>query len=172
MKFLQVSFLFCLSFFWFSAYGQTTAPCNPERFEDPLLEKLIGQWKGRGVIGVDSVRYVVNASWELQHQFILLTLLDAAQPPQYLANVYIGRDCVSERYVVHWLDNFGGRFSETLGYGTAIGQEIPFRFEYSDGPFINRFIFDSKDNTWRLFSTTKNGKGEWVTFGDIYLSRT
>ena len=40
--------------------------------------------------------------------------------------IFIGYDNTSERYVVHWLDNFGGRFSETLGYGLRSGNSIKF----------------------------------------------
>jgi hypothetical protein len=44
---------------------------------------------------------------------------------------------MSERYVAHWIDVFGGRFSETLGYGKRAGDEIDFIFEYPDGPFVS-----------------------------------
>lgn len=40
---------------------------------------------------------------------------DVSSPPNYEAMVFIGYDNTSERYVVHWIDVFGGRFSETLG---------------------------------------------------------
>jgi hypothetical protein len=31
-----------------------------------------------------------------------------AEPPEYQATVYIGRDNASARYVAHWIDVFGG----------------------------------------------------------------
>lgn len=86
--------------------------------------------------------------------------MDVVSPPGYVAKVSIGNDCMSERYVVHWLDNFGERFSETLGYGIKNGQTIEFRFEYPDAPFSNKFTYDSKDDSWHFHMTTKNEKGE------------
>jgi hypothetical protein len=41
----------------------------------------------------------------------------SAEPPAYQAAVFIGFDNTSERYVAHWIDAGGGRFSETLGFG-------------------------------------------------------
>ena len=151
--------------------GQDSIRCNDKRFDDTLLEKIIGQWAASGKIGGDNIAYNFVAKWELNHQFIELTFADTAKQPQYTAKVFIGYDYTSEKYVVHWLDNFGGRFSETLGYGIKSGQIIEFRFEYPEGPFINKFIYDSKNDTWQFHTTTKNDKGVWVTFGDIYLKR-
>jgi hypothetical protein len=100
-----------------------------------------------------------------------MNFVDAATPPTYEARVFIGYDCTSERYVVHWLDNFGGRFSETLGYGTRSGTEISLRFEYPDGPFINQMTYDAKTDTWHFHLTSKDSKGQWTVFADDYLSR-
>ena len=151
--------------------AQETVKCNDQRFNDPFMDKIAGTWLAGGKITGDSVMYHFNASWELNHQFMVLSFADTAANPQYIAKVYIGYDCISERYVCHWLDNFGGRFSETLGYGILTQNSVEFRFEYPDGPFINRFIYDDKRDTWQMHSTTKNREGAWVTFGDIYLKR-
>jgi hypothetical protein len=45
----------------------------------------------------------------------------------------MGYDTTSERYVLHLLDIFGARYSETLGFGTRDGKAIRFVFEYPDG---------------------------------------
>jgi hypothetical protein len=37
---------------------------------------------------------------------------DVQTPSQYEAMVFIGYDNTSERYVAHWIDIFGGRFSK------------------------------------------------------------
>ncbi len=151
--------------------SQDTTKCKETVFNDNLLEKIIGNWNVNGNIGGDAVNYHFNAIWELNHQFVALTFADTATNPQYTAKVYIGYDCVSERYVMHWLDNFGGRFSETLGYGIKSGNNIEFRFEYPDGSFINKFMYDVTKDSWQFHTTTKNNKGIWITFGDIYLKR-
>ena len=53
----------------------------------------------------------------LNHQFVELNFTDVNSPARYMAKVSIGFDCISERYVVRWMDILGGHISETLGYG-------------------------------------------------------
>jgi hypothetical protein len=78
---------------------------------------------------------------------------------------------MSERYVLHWNDVFGGRFSETLGYGTRSGNEIAFIFEYPDGPFrtVMRWMPDKKQ--WEWLMRTKTPHGQWEEFGHMMLAR-
>jgi len=51
----------------------------------------------------------------LNHQFLLIRIREADNPPQYEANIYVGCDNASDRCVAHWIDVFGGRSFETLG---------------------------------------------------------
>lgn len=164
---------FCLFILFATSHvsAQNTATCDGPYLNDALLQKLTGTWAAKGSIGDDKIGYNISAEWVLNHQFVEMTLADTAAVPQYTAKVFIGYDCVSERYVAHWIDNFGARMSLTPGYGTGSLNAIEFRFEYPDGPFINKFTYDEKRNQWQLFSTTKNKKGVWVTFGDILLQR-
>lgn len=151
--------------------AQDSVKCNDQVLNAPLLEKLTGNWEVNGEIGSDKINYNFTADWELNHQFLLLDFADIATPPAYAAHVYIGYDCISERYVALWLDNFGARYSETLGYGIQKGDSIDFRFEYPDGPFLNCFIYNRQSDTWHFHTTTKNSEGKWVLFGDMYLNR-
>ena len=155
----------------FNIFGQDTKKCNDKYFNDQLLDKLVGNWNLKGVIGNRPVANNFSAQWILIHQFIELNFIDTAKIPTYAAKVLIGYDCTSERYIVHWIDNFGGRFSETLGYGQQKENSIEFRFEYPDGPFINKFIYNNEKDSWQLNMTTKNEKGEWVIFGNEFLTR-
>lgn len=79
---------------------------------------------------------------------------------------------MSERYVAHWIDVFGGRFSETLGYGKRVGNEIDFVFEYPDGPFRTNFVWDAAHQKWHWQMTQKNAAGQWTSFADVTLSRS
>lgn len=144
--------------------------CNPKRFDDPLLEKLAGQWTLTGKIGERPVENNFTAQWVLNHQFLELNFADVATPPTYFAKVSIGYDCTTARYVAHWLDSFGGQFS-IKGTGEKKEETIEFVFEYPDGPFVNKFIYDSQQDTWHFHMTGKNAKGEWTVFGDEYLKR-
>ena len=41
--------------------------------------------------------------WVLNHQFLLIHMKDLNTPPQYEANIYLGYDNASDRYVAHWI---------------------------------------------------------------------
>ncbi len=165
-KLLILGFLICLI-----ANGQDTVRCDSNYFDDDLLNKLTGDWNLTGTIGKRPVKNDFSATWILKHQFLEINFADQASPPGYFAKVLIGYDCISERYVAHWFDIFGGRFSETLGYGVKKGETIEFRFEYPEAPFVNQFNYDIKKDCWQLHMTTKNAKDDWVLFGDEYLKR-
>ncbi len=98
---------------------QPDAPLDGPRriLQDSLLEQLTGDWSMAGRVRGRPVSYTFHAAWVLNHQFLELRMRDVADPPAYQATVYLGYDNTSDRYVCHWLDAFGGRFSETLGYG-------------------------------------------------------
>mgnify|MGYP001018559056 CR=1 FL=1 len=136
---------------------------------DPFLDQLVGTWQASGTVAGERIGYDIQAKWILQDNFLAIDLTDTAKAPQYMAHVSIGYDAPSKRYVMHWLDIFGARSSETLGYGTLQDNTIAFRFEYPDGPFINAFTFDRSARTWTSHATTKNSKGEWEVFSDITL---
>jgi hypothetical protein len=143
---------------------------GPNRpFHDELLDNLRGKWKITGIIMGKPREMELTAEWTLNHQFLLVHERDAAgiegkQP--YVAHIYIGYDNASERYVIHWIDIFGGRFSETLGYGKRSGNSIRFVFEYPDGPFHNTFTWNPGTKTWRFLMEKKDAEGKWTVFAD------
>lgn len=140
-------------------------------FHDELLDNLAGRWKLTRVMRGRTVENAVEADWVLNHQFLRLHMKDAADPPQYEAMVFIGYDNTSDRYLAHWLDVFGGRFSEALGYGRRSGNSIELVFEYPDGPFHNTFSWDPAGKTWTFLMTQKDASGKWVTFAQDRLRR-
>lgn len=143
---------------------------GPHRtFRDSLLDRLVGTWRMRGHMGGDSVAYDASVAWVLGHQFLRLELTDANRPPEYQAAVYIGYDFASERYVAHWLDVFGGRASETLGFGQRAGDGIRFVFEYPDGPFHTTFAPTA--DGWTVTMRTRSRDGRWTTFGEAAARR-
>lgn len=88
---------------------------------DPLLDKLVGDWVVERSMGSRKSANRVHAEWALAHQFLRLHYEDVAVPSRFEAMVFIGYDNEESRYVAHWIDVFGGRFSETLGYGRREG---------------------------------------------------
>lgn len=143
-------------------------------FTDGLLDHMAGAWHLTGSAAGKPVDQRVTVRWVLGHQFLQIQEgnVDAeAAASGYEAMPMIGYDFRSDRYVAHWLDNYGGRFSETLGYGSRQGSQIEFVFEYPDGPFRTVFKWSAADGTWRWTMTQKNAAGAWAGFADLTLRR-
>ena len=143
-------------------------------FHDQLLDHLEGRWKITGVIVGRPREMDLTAEWVLNHQFLFLDEKDSttvAGKPGYEAHIYIGYDNASDRYVIHWIDIFGGRFSETLGYSSRSGNSIKFVFEYPDGPFHNTFTWIPDDKSWHFLLEQKNAAGKWTVFADQKATR-
>lgn len=134
-------------------------------FKDPLLDALVGRWDATGRVRGHDVNSRVTAEWILNHQFLQLTLSDTS----YEAWIFIGYDLRSERYVIHWLDVFGGRFSETLGYGSRSGDSLRAIFEYGDGPFRDTWTWNARERSWHWLIEDKDQAGRWKTFAEYDL---
>ena len=178
MRRLMAALLIFPAFWASSVFAQEAAPPldGPHRvFHDGLLDNLAGSWKLSGAVRGQNASHSVEAAWVLNHQFLQIHEKDLAPAGSggspYEAIVMIGYDNASERYVVHWNDIYGGRFSETLGYGTKTGNQIEFVFEYPDGPFRTTFRWLPDKKQWEWQMRTKNQKGEWTEFADFTLTR-
>ncbi len=142
---------------------------------DELLDKLAGSWKAEGTIVGQPASQAVDAQWALHHQFLRIHMLaSTARPPSdtpYEAMVYVGYNNMSEHYVCHWLDIYGGRSSETLGFGQRNGQAIEFVFEYPTGPFHTTFRWIPETSAWQWTMRTKTSSGQWIEFASLTLTR-
>jgi len=128
-------------------------------FRDDLVSRLEGRWDLTRTMGTREAKNSVEARWALDHQFLVVHMTDVAIPPKYEAVVYIGYSNTDQRYVAHWIDVFGGRYS-SRGLGTREGDSIEFLFPYDDGPFFNTFTYDRATDAWtmKLENGTKDGK--------------
>jgi hypothetical protein len=153
--------------------------------KDNLLDQLVGKWNVTGNIAGQSIKHFCEADWVLNHQFLRVHFIDVdsgthqdqrekqLEHPPYEAMVFVGYDNMSERYVVHWLDIFGGRFSETLGFGERKNDEsIKFSFEYPSGPVHNTFTRNPDKDLWSVLIEEKDDKGRWIVFANEVLERT
>jgi hypothetical protein len=141
-------------------------------FHDALLDNLVGDWHVERKFGDGrTAENTLHAEWMLDHQFIELHYRDVATPPKYEAIVFIGYDAEEQRYVCHWIDNFGGQFS-ALGHGKIDNEKraIEFTFDYKDGPFTNKFSFDPATKTW-ISRMRQRDKGEWKLFTEDKFTR-
>jgi uncharacterized protein DUF1579 len=165
--------LLAITLLFFFAVAATAQ--RPEPWHDDLVEHLSGDWKMTGNVMGRPAHHDVKAEWVFNHQFLRIEEKTSASAPEseskYDAVWYLGYDSTSERYVMHLMDEFGGRFSETLGYGVRDGNSIKFVFEYPDGPFHTTFRWDPDKNTWQWLMEQKDKTGKWAPFADLRLSR-
>jgi hypothetical protein len=144
-------------------------------FRDPLLDNMVGTWNLAGNVVGRPATHLVEAEWVLNHQFLRIHEKDQTPAANgsvpYEAIIMVGYDNASDRYVVHWNDIYGGRFSETLGYGTRSGDEIRLVFEYPDGPFHTTFRWLPDAHRWNWHMQSKDKTGNWKDFADLNLTR-
>lgn len=147
----------------------------PPEWHDDLVDHMAGAWKVTGPMLGQTAHHDFQADWVLNHQFLRIYEKTSANAPAdehpYEATWFLGYDTISDRYVLHLFDQFGGRFTETLGYGTRDGNAIRFLFEYPDGPFHNTMRWSPEKNTWQWLMERKDKNGKWIIFGDLTLAR-
>ncbi len=147
----------------------------PPEWKDDVADRMVGMWMLTGHVMGKEAHHDVIADWVLNHQFLRIHEKTAANAPAsekpYEALWFLGYDPVSERYVVHLLDIFGARYSETLGYGTRDGNTVRFVYEYPDGPFHTTYRWSPQDGTWQWLLKQKDKNGKWSTFADLKLTR-
>ena len=169
--FLLISLGFC-SPLLVSSHSADQGDAMNKTFEDELLNNLAGDWTlSRKMRGQNSLS-TVHAEWVLNHQFLFIHMKEQSNPSQYEARVYIGYDTTSKKYIVHWIDMFGGRVSETLGYGTREGNAIKLEFNYPDGLFHNTLTWHPESKSWTTLMEQKDAKGKWTIFAEEVLSRS
>jgi hypothetical protein len=165
---LLVSGLFAMSK---STVRAADPPDGPKRiFKDEFIENLAGEWKLTRKVRGQEVENKVKAEWVLNHQFLQLHMKDVADPPAYEALVLIGYAHADKKYVAHWCDTYGGKFS-AVGYGRRSGESIGFEFQYPDGPFYNTFTWDAKARGWTFRMESRGKDGKRVLFAEDTLRR-
>jgi hypothetical protein len=160
-----------LALLWATSVGAQSS----SEWHDDLVEHLAGKWKMDGQVMGRQAHHRVEAGWVLHHQFLSLHEVTSGDAPaseqRYEATWFLGYDAVSDRYVLHLLDIFGARFSETLGYGILEGNRLRFTFEYPDGPFHTTFLWDAQQETWEWLMEQKGKDGKWSQFADLHLTK-
>jgi hypothetical protein len=139
----------------------------PPALQDRFLDRFVGDWQVERKMGNGrTVQTSVRGEWVLKHQFIQLHYGSVDAGSDYEALVFIGFDDAAKNYVCHWIDIFGGKYSE-LGRGKidALMLSIEFRFVPKDGELTNKFTFDPQTKAWTsLIRQTE--KGDWKTFAE------
>jgi len=144
---------------------------GPPPLEDPFLDALSGHWTLTGSVMGREVVNEMSARWVLGHQFLELHLEDVAEPPQYEALIFLGREAKTGRYIAHWLDVSGAGPSKVLGFGTRKEDTLVLFFDYSGTTFRDTFTLDPKAGTWTLLIESRPEGKAWSTFASYTASR-
>ena len=134
------------------------------RFDDDLVSRLEGRWElTRAMRGQES-KSGVECEWVLEHQFLHVHMKDRATPPKYEAHVYIGWSNARQRYVIHWIDVWGGHYS-LRGEGVRAGDTIEFHFpDPEGGGFFNTFAYDRAKDAWSMTLENSDRTGKRSLF--------
>jgi hypothetical protein len=137
---------------------------------DSLLERLVGQWTMRGSIRGRAAMYHVSAQRTLGGRYVEIHMRDTSSKAPYEARVFIGADTLPGAVIVHWLDNTGAAFSVPAGRGSVAGDTLRFQFEYSTGPFRDRFVYRRQAREWDVRLESGDGKGGWRLFAEYVMA--
>jgi hypothetical protein len=137
----------------------------------PLLKELDGEWTMKGDVLGKLVAYRMAAGPTLRARYTEMHMRDLAEPPQYEARVFLGFDDESGDLIVHWMDDFGARYSIPHGTGRIDGSTLQFTFPYADGPFRDTLEFDQRNGTWTLRIEAGQPDGSWKHFARYEIRR-
>jgi hypothetical protein len=96
---------------------------------------------------------------------------DVSIPPGYEARVFVGVDPDENRYIAHWMDNFGAAYSIPHAVGGAQGDTIVLTFAYDAGPFRDTFSYDRKADRWHFLLESSDSAGVWKRFAEYEVKR-
>lgn len=148
-------------------------------FQDPLLERLAGDWLLHGTIGGEEVTHDISARWVLDHYYLQIHEWSREMTPdgrhEYEAIVLIGWDENPGRYACLWLDTTGGGGldvdAQVMGRAQRVGDSLPFVFDLPDGSAIyNTFEYQSDRDAWRWIIDVERD-GERTEFARVELTR-
>ena len=140
------------------------AGAQPATFEDPLLDRFVGQWLLEGTIAGGEVNHDIDAAWVLGHQYLRFHELarerDEFGLPAYEANVTIGWDEPSGRYVCQWLDSTGGGglIDGAYGYAEPAVDTLAFVFGLGEeSTWHTTFAYDRAADMWHWTMEGRTG---------------
>ena len=128
------------------------------------LDAFAGRWRMTGVVRDKPVRYEARGEWVLQRGFLRLHMQDAAKPPAYEADLFLGYDAQAGDYVGHWLDRFGGAGARVVATGRREDDRLVIVFPYAEGAFRNTFTRTPGSRRWTLLIEAQKPDGSWETF--------
>jgi hypothetical protein len=139
--------------------------------DDAYLDHLQGSWVMDGTYAGKPVRYRADGQRVLKGGFLKIHMIDAASPPQYEADLFLGFDQKANDYIAHWLDNFGAAGARVVARGERQGQSLVVTFPYAEGAFRDTFTWQPAAKSWSLLMESQRSDTTWKTTGNFTLTR-
>jgi hypothetical protein len=123
-------------------------------FQDPLLDRLVGDWVLKGTMAGGEVVHDVSAEWVTGHQYLRFVELSREREDDgtraYEAIVFIGWDAKREGYACLWLDSTGGSglVNGIIGFAAPSDDRLAFHFDSDEFHFRTTFIYDPQRDAW------------------------
>jgi len=174
--FASTTIFFLLSLVVSQSFSQDTKDTTDRRFHDDLLNHLVGKWDVTSVAHGGHFTADLEASWVLNHQYLLIHLKSHEIIPWWSVQMeyyeYIGFNHYKQRYTFHGMSIEGDEdFSEGFGYGYRNGNDFKTVAKFGvDTNIIQHTIWQPASNTWLIQSRQEiNGK-ESEVFLDMKLT--
>ncbi len=146
-------------------------------FEDPLLDRLVGDWVMKGTIAGAETTHDIAVDWVLGHNYLRIREVSRekgdAGEPLYEAIVFLGWDEPSGRYACLWLDSTGGGnlSAGAIGHADPDGDDLAFVFNAGEGgSFLTTFRYIRESDSWDWMMDMEK-KGEKTPFARVSLVR-
>ncbi|TKK65390.1 hypothetical protein FC093_19975 [Ilyomonas limi] len=167
----QVYFLLIVIIIATTSFAQNTEDTTDHRFHDDLLDHLVGKWNVTSIAHGSPFTSVIDASWILNHQYLVIHLKSNEVIPWWHVQMeyyeYIGYNHYQKRYTVHGMSIEGDEdLSEGFSYGYRNGNDFKTVAKFgADANIVQHFIWHPETNSWNIQSRQEiNGKE-----GDIFL---
>jgi hypothetical protein len=142
------------------------AAAQDSTFQDPLLDRMTGEWLMQGIIDGKTTTHDVSIQWVLGHQYIQIREISREKnvkgDAEYEAIVYIGWDKPADQYTCLWLDvtGAGGLNGQAIGHAKRAADRLAFLFRLGEGNiFHTTFVYDTASGIWQwLMDGEENGK--------------
>lgn len=159
-----------------TSFAQTVADSTDRRFHDDLLDHLVGEWNDTAVAHGSTFTSKIEASWVLNHQYLLIHLKSDEIIPWWHVQMeyyaYIGYNHYKQHYTVHGMSIEGDEdLSEGFCYGYRNGNEFKIVAKFgADTSVIQRYIWRPESKNWIIQSRLEIGGKEGDVFLDMKLT--
>ena len=159
------------------SHAQTGLDTTDRRFNDDLLDHLVGNWHVTSVAHDHAFTAEVDVKWVLNHQYLLFHLKGNEVVPWWGVEMeyfeYIGYNHYKRRYTIHGMSIEGDEdLSEGFGYGYRNGNEFKTSAKFSaDTTLIQHMTWQPKTTTWLIQSRPEIKNKEGEVFLELRLTK-